>query len=80
MTTAFIGGQLANQGVVPATSAVAMARGGGFQSSVIDDFRTATLEQGLPNTRRNPVFGNGQTCFASRNRAATSENADVMIV
>ena len=29
VTTAFIGGQLTNQGVVPATSAVAMARGGG---------------------------------------------------
>ena len=29
VTTAFIGGQLTNNGVVPATSAVAMARGGG---------------------------------------------------
>ena len=29
VTTAFIGGQLTNQGVVPSTSAVAMARGGG---------------------------------------------------
>ena len=29
VTTAFIGGQLTNQGVVPATSAVAMVRGGG---------------------------------------------------
>ena len=29
VTTAFIGGQLTNQGVVPATSAVAMQRGGG---------------------------------------------------
>ncbi len=29
VTTAFIGGQLTNQGVVPATSAVAIARGGG---------------------------------------------------
>ena len=29
VTTAFIGGQLTNHGVVPATSAVAMARGGG---------------------------------------------------
>ena len=29
VTTAFIGGQLTNQGVVPPTSAVAMARGGG---------------------------------------------------
>ena len=29
VTTAFLGGQLTNQGVVPATSAVAMARGGG---------------------------------------------------
>ena len=29
VTTAFIGGQLTNNGVVPSTSAVAMARGGG---------------------------------------------------
>ena len=29
MTTAFIGGQLTNNGVVPSTSAVAVARGGG---------------------------------------------------
>ena len=29
VTTAFIGGQLTNNGVVPATSAVAEARGGG---------------------------------------------------
>ena len=29
VTTAFIGGELTNQGVVPSTSAVAMARGGG---------------------------------------------------
>ncbi len=51
VTTAFIGGQLTNQGVVPATSAVAMARGGGqLQPETSRNYSTGVVVEEGPFT------------------------------
>ena len=61
VTTAFIDGQLTNNGVVPSTSAVAVARGGGQASSRNNHSTTAQVRSSSRARSLSPPTTSGST-------------------